>query len=384
MQLRVLFMISSMRGGGSEKQTLLLLKHLDRKKFQPFLYLSQRDGDLLSQVPDDVTIHSFDDEPSSGGFYYPGRILKQQVAHLRQILHGASIHVIYDRTFHMSMIAGPAGFREGARRVSTIVSPPHLALPLVESRFVGLKRRRLAHAYRRSAHVVAVSQRASASAETYYGLPTGSTQVIVNPVDIQSVQQAATASIPPVDRDRNTMVCVGRMTSEKGHHDLIDALAQTQSRWPTDVKPLQVNLIGDGPLRPELQSHASSVLNLHRIEFLGAQPNPAPYIAAADALILPSHFEGMPNVVLEAMAIGTPVIATRSGGTVELERDQATILWAQPQDPSSLASAILRSVTDPAQMIGYAEAATQLIHQHHDVRQTTRRIETLLRSAFGL
>ncbi len=68
-----------------------------------------------------------------------------------------------------------------------------------------------------------------------------------------------------------------------------------------------------------------------KLEFLGTQHNPLPYVAAADALVLPSHFEGMPNVVLEAMALGTPVIATRAGGTVELEREKPTILWAQPR-----------------------------------------------------
>ncbi|MGB7346257.1 MAG: glycosyltransferase [Pirellulaceae bacterium] len=382
MPCRVLLMISSMRGGGSERQTLLLLQHLDRKRFTPHLYLSERAGDLLSQVPDDVVIHSFDQEASKQGVYYPGRILAQQVAHLRQLLVGASINVVYDRTFHMSMIAGPAAKRAGAKRVSTIVSPPHLALPMVESRFVWLKRRRLAKAYRQSKHVIAVSNQAAKSAETYYQLPADSVKVIVNPVDIQAIQQAAGAT-PAVSRKvdgRKVLVCVGRMTEEKGHRDLIDALALTQSRWPADIAPLSLRLIGDGPLQAELQSRATAVINRHEVIFLGTNPNPAPEILAADALILPSHFEGMPNVVLEAMALGTPVIATRAGGTVELERDQRTILWAEPTNPPSLADAILRFATDPATMTGYAKAASKLVMECHDVRMTTRRIEDLLES----
>ncbi len=370
-----------MRGGGSEQQTLMLLKHLDRKRFQPHLYLSQRAGDLLRQVPSDVVVHSFDESESSGGFYFPGRILSQQVAHLRGVLTGAQIDVIYDRTFHMSMIAGVAAFREGVPRVSTIVSPPHRALPLVESRFVWLKRRRLAKAYQQSKHVVAVSQQAADSAEEYYGLPGGSVKVIVNPVDRESLCAAAASDKQTRQKEgHQILVCVGRMTAEKGHRDLIDALARTESHWPKNVPPIQLRLIGDGPLRSDLQAKASTSITKHEIQFLGLQSNPASEIAAADALILPSHFEGMPNVVLEAMALRTPVIATRAGGTIELQRDKQTVLWAQPRDPSSLADAILQFATDPKQMTSYAEAAFDLVTQHHDVHKATRRIEDLLRS----
>ena len=72
-----------------------------------------------------------------------------------------------------------------------------------------------------------------------------------------------------------------------------------------------------------------------------------PYIAAADALVLPSRFEGLPNVVMEAMAIGTPVIATRAGGSMELQRDEPTAIWTNPGDPASLADALVQLATDP-------------------------------------
>ena len=105
---RVLFMISSMRGGGSERQTLMLLKHLDRSQFSPHLYVMERTGDLLSQVPTDVPIHSFEDVRKEPVVYLPGGVMRQQIRHLKKLLSDESIDVIYDRTFHMTMIAGPA------------------------------------------------------------------------------------------------------------------------------------------------------------------------------------------------------------------------------------------------------------------------------------
>tara|TARA_R110002049_G_scaffold4601_5_gene32548 strand:- start:757668 stop:758873 length:1206 start_codon:yes stop_codon:yes gene_type:complete len=400
-------MISSMRGGGSERQTLLLLKHLDRQRFAPHLYVTERAGELMASVPDDVPVHCFSDcQPTgdekaggpksasrkTGKLYFPGRVLRQQVAHLRSLVTDQSIDVIYDRTFHMTLIAGQL---RNIDRVSTIVSPPELALPLVESRFVGLKRRRLARGYHRSKAVVAVSEQSAQSARRYYGLGQRQVQVIHNPIDIDAIRQAAKAELSePIERDESlTLACVGRMSSEKGHADLIDALAVTESTWPSDRPTITVWMIGDGPLRQQLASQAETKLSKHRVKFLGARRDAAALIQAANALVLPSHFEGLPNVVLEAMAIGTPVIATRAGGTVELQRDEPTILWADPMSPASLAQTILafshespsshgpsvdRSSPGPNAVSKRVSAAMQLVESHHDVRKTIKRIESLL------
>lgn len=369
-----------MRGGGSEQQVLLLLRHLDRLEFAPELYLTERVGDLLPLLPDDVPIHSFQDATNVGGLYFPGRALRQQANHLRELIVSRDIDVVYDRTFHMTMIAGPATRSTRVPRVSTIVSPPELALPAVERRFVWLKRRRLAKAYRHSDTVVAVSQQAASSAESYYGLTNGSVQVVRNPVDVDRLQNAAAEESFSRD-DRLTLVCVGRMTREKGHHDLISAMELLEANGKGELPSMRLLMIGDGPLRGDLQLRWDRSTHHHQIEFLGTQANPAPMIAAADALVLPSHFEGMPNVVLEAMALETPVIATRSGGTVELECEAPAILWAEPRNPASLADAIHELSLDQDSARQRAQRARLCIGQHHDVAKTTRQIESLLRLA---
>ncbi|WP_442507954.1 glycosyltransferase [Novipirellula sp. SH528] len=379
MRKRVLLMISSMRGGGSERQTLLLLRHLDRARFEPHLYVIERAGDLMSEVPDDVPVHSFADHQRPNQLYFPGRILRQQIADLRDRIVEEKIAVVYDRTFAMSLIAAPACQRLGIPRISTIVSPPERALPLVEKRFVRWKRWRLATAYRQARTVVAVSKIAARSAEKYYKLFPDSVTVIPNPVDRDDLLLKSVAA-PPRDPDHVTMVCVGRMTSEKGHADLIRAVAFAEADWPAEVPPLKLIMVGDGPLRSQLQQLAAEQLKRHTIEFVGVDANPAPHIAAADAMVLPSLFEGMPNVVLEAMALGTPVIATRAGGTIELMDQEPTMLLADPGEPLSLASAIREFVSDRDAAILRADAALRYVRDFHDVNQTTRRIEDLFSS----
>jgi len=377
MRRSVLFMISSMRGGGSERQTLMLLRHLNRERFAPQLYLLEPVGDLLPQVPADVLIHSFHDKNRSSGLYFPGRILHQQIAHLRQTIAAQQIQVIYDRTFHMSLIAAPAAKRASVPRVSTIVSPPELALPLVETRFIGLKRFRLSRAYHQSRAVIAVSEQAAESARRYYGLAPEMVEVIRNPVDAEAVRNEAANH--RIQRDASlTLACVGRMTTEKGHADLISALALTESQWPAHQTPITVWMIGDGPLREQLVRQAEQQLKRHRVVFLGARDDAPAWIQASDALVLPSHFEGLPNVVLEAMALRTPVIATRAGGTIELQQEEPTILWAKPRQPSTLAGAILQFHVDRPAAQQRVQAAVRLIESRHDVRNAIARVETLL------
>ena len=384
---RVLLMIGSMAGGGSEQQVSLLLRHLDRQRFAPELYLTHRDGPLLSQVPSDVPIHSFDCVAQTGGLYYPGRVLRQQINFLTSVVRSGGYDAIYDRTFHMSLIAGPAAKRCAVPRVSTIVSPPDFALPHVEKKFVPLKRRRLAKAYRDSFAVVAVSQQSADSAKNYYGLTADRIHVIPNPVDAKRLEAEAQSPESEVqtffDRSKTIIVCVGRMTAEKGHTDLIKALSLCSSTWPSNTLPMRVLLIGDGPLRGSLQQQADEQLSdsPHEVIFCGHVTKPAPAIAAADALILPSHFEGMPNVVLESMSLRTPVIATSVGGTVELQRSDDTILWAQANKPQSLADALSAFAVDRDSATRRADSALKYVQRHHDVQAATNRIEELLSSA---
>jgi len=322
--IRLLVMISSMEGGGSERQVCLLLKHLDRRRFAPELYLLRRVGSLLDEVPTDVPIHSFEEASQRAVWRWsmakaklaswierlplPGSVHRQQVADVSRILVDRQIDVIYDRTFHMTLIAGPAAEIAGVPRVSTIVSPPSHAVPLNAGRFLAIKKRRLRNAYRQAAAVITVSHPTRQDAAAFYQLPLGRFVVIANPVDAAMLDQAIAASPVPSRDQRYTIACVGRISIEKGQWELIQALKWLRDEAPGNKLP-KVWMIGDGPLRKSLEQLATAERLGDSIEFLGHVTEPAAWIAAADAVCIPSHFEGFPNVMLESMAIGVPVIA---------------------------------------------------------------------------
>lgn len=130
---------------------------------------------------------------------------------------------------------------------------------------------------------------------------------------------------------------VGGLHDYKGVFDLADALARVDA-------DAHLFVAGDGPARGRFERRAGD-----RATFLGAVPYgtvPAVY-HAVDALVLPSHTEGLPRVVLEAMAAETPVVATRTGGIPEVVTDGETGLLCPPRDPAALAAAIDR-LADPA------------------------------------
>ena len=131
-----------------------------------------------------------------------------------------------------------------------------------------------------------------------------------------------------------TLLSVGNLLELKGHHILVDALA--------DLKDATAVIAGDGPLRSELERRAARLGVGDRVRFLGnvAQEELVAWYNAADYLVLTSSREGMPNVVLESLACGTPVIATAVGGVPELIDSDDVGYQLPERSPAALVQAV--------------------------------------------
>jgi len=117
---------------------------------------------------------------------------------------------------------------------------------------------------------------------------------------------------------------------------------------------LRVLVAGQGPHEAHLRAVAESLDGRGRIRFLGHCPDVRPVLAAADLFVLPSHREGLPNAVLEAMAVGVPVVATAVDGTGEVVTDGETGLLVPPHDPDALDHARQLAGGDEAGGLGEA------------------------------
>lgn len=144
--------------------------------------------------------------------------------------------------------------------------------------------------------------------------------------------------------DEAIILSVGRLSQEKGHADLIRAAA-ILSGLPNAPR-FRVVIVGDGPEREPLLRLASELGVQQRIKLAGFQRDMSPYYAMATVLAVPSHSEGSPNVVLEAMAAGLPIVANEVGGIPEILEQDATGLMVTPRSPDAMAGGILRVLTD--------------------------------------
>lgn len=147
------------------------------------------------------------------------------------------------------------------------------------------------------------------------------------------------------DGDELRVICVGRLSPEKGHVGLFTALRGLVARG----LPLHLVLVGDGPQRALLEAAAADMGLADRVEFLGAMDEPATLAAIADAdmLVLPSFMEGLPIVLMEAMALRVPVIASRVAGIPELVIDDVTGLLFDPANWAALEKAMARLAAHP-------------------------------------
>jgi glycosyltransferase involved in cell wall biosynthesis len=147
--------------------------------------------------------------------------------------------------------------------------------------------------------------------------------------------------IPP---DARVLLNVGRLSREKGQVDLIEAISLL--RKENSVRKLRLVIVGDGPENQRLKEAARTFAVPDLVVFAGHQGDVTPYYAMADLMVLPSHTEGSPNTLLEAMAAGLPIVATAVGGILEIVTTGKEGLLVEKHNPIALARAIARVLGD--------------------------------------
>lgn len=162
-------------------------------------------------------------------------------------------------------------------------------------------------------------------------------RVMTIPNGIASIDRDCLQRPPEFREDWYNLVIVGRLGWVKGHYLAIEAVAIGGVS-----QDLHLHFVGTGPREPELRALAEAYGIAERVHFLGFRRNVYDYIAHCDALLMPSLHEGLPYTLLEAMALGTPIIATRVGGIPEVLRNDVTALLIPPRDAKALTQAIAR------------------------------------------
>lgn len=196
-----------------------------------------------------------------------------------------------------------------------------------------------------------------------YGIPAHRIQVIRNAIPPRWMEQAGELPTEfsrqaPGNSSAKVLLAVGRLSKEKGHADLIEAVALLQRRG---LPEFHVLLVGEGPERGALEALARE--RRVPVTFAGQRSDVRPFYSLCDSFVLPSHSEGSPNVLIEAMAAAKPIVATTAGGVGETVEHRQEALLVPSGNPQAMAEAILELAEHPETASAIAAAARERVRR---------------------
>lgn len=334
-RIRIMMCLHSLELGGTELNTLRTIELLKDGGFDIHLACLRQEGGLLQRFENAVTVTAFP-APNSYGW-----ISLNQRRSFVKLLHDRCIDIVHSHDVYSNIFAAPAARLAGVRGVITS-QRWWQELPRPGLRHLNRFATRWAHC------VVTNSQTVQTLLHARYRVCGPRVVHIPNfledeAFDMMPAEQRKThrhaLGIPP----RAPIIgVVARLAPVKDHPTVIQALALVRQAIP-DV---HLVLVGDGPDRNNLQELTRTLLLEQAVHFAGTQPFRPSWHALFDVSVLASRSEAFPNSLLEAMAVGCPVVATAAGGIPELVRDGHTGYVVEVGDSGSLAERIIKLLRD--------------------------------------
>jgi glycosyltransferase involved in cell wall biosynthesis len=348
-------MTNTLEVGGSERQFAALVESINRDRFSVYPACLRRVGglaDRLGQIP----------EFPPAGKLFGIQAQRTQLAMVRS-LRRSNIAVAHAFDFYTNLMLIPAARMAG---VQVIGSHRQLGDLLTVAKFKAQY-----WAFRLCNRVVCNS-RAAADTLRVAGLPESKLEVIPN-----GLPESAFASYIPAIPRKPGIVRIGmiaRMNSTVKNHPTFLRVA---AKLLAQNLAVEFVLVGDGPLRPELEKMAADLGIREKVLFAGERHDIPAMLAALDLTVLISSSESLSNVILESMASGVPVVATAVGGTPELVTDGETGLLVPPGDEKKLVDALARLVRDPALRAEYSVQSKRFARANFHMDDICRRFEQL-------
>ena len=339
--IRITFLIGSLEIGGAETQLVRLVNSLDRSRFQPSILCLYAGGPLEAEVASDVKVSGVSLDRVGH------RSVRSKALLAARILWTIGLGLRRQRPEIVHAYL-PSAYVLGGIAAWLLGVPVIIASRRGLTTFQVYPYRRWQWLARFANRVVDLHLCNSESVRTHAveleGLDRSRTAVIYNGIDIPPA--APVPELPAGWRPHKSTILaaiVANLIHYKDHRTLLEAVAEVAK----DVPGFALVLIGDGPERAALEEQAERLQIADRIVFAGRQLNAARFLPAFDFTILASTEEGLPNVIMESMAHGVPVVATAVGGSRELIEDGVTGFLTASSNKDSLADGIRRMAADP-------------------------------------
>ncbi|MEX2459639.1 MAG: glycosyltransferase [Actinomycetota bacterium] len=371
MPRRILYLIDGLAMGGAERGLVLTLRHLDRTRFEPEVAY------LWGPAPLRADIEALGVAVTEVGAARGPRALLA-IPRVTRLLRAGRFDLIHTAVVWASIVGRIAGGRAGVAVVSHIANVDPLGRMEEEVSGATARKARLVARLdqwtgrRYVDRFVAITEAVRARPIRGASWDRSRIDVVLRGQDLAALRaEAAAEPDPPIDDPGDpSIVCVARLSPQKGHRHLIDAMPAVLAERPG----ARLLLCGEGALRAELERRAALLGD--RVAFLGVRRDARAIVARADAFVFPSLWEGQGNALLEAMAVGAPIVATRIPAVEETVRDGHDGVLVAPGDPAALSEGLLRLLRDPgeARRLGAAAAASA---ERYDIARTTRDLEAV-------
>lgn len=300
---KVVFILPSLAAGGAERVLITLMNKIDRSRFKPEFISFRRNGPLKKLIADDVVVH----EIGSYKKIFLGLI--PLIFKLREIKPDIAVTTMAHTNFALVLIKP---FIPSTRIIiREAITPSFIFETMKIGWFVKILYKIL---YPRANLVISPSQRIINEFHDLLGANTGHHKLLYNPVN-NDIIRAIPQILENIDDTRKKtvhFVCAGRLHPQKGFDQLINALPFFKCNYEWNL-----TILGGGPERKNLEALIIKHKLQNRVFLPGFTQTPWPQIGAADCFLMPSRFEGLPNVVLESLSVGTPVIATNTSGGIQ-------------------------------------------------------------------
>jgi glycosyltransferase involved in cell wall biosynthesis len=360
--------IGQLTYGGAERQLYELSRGLDATRFQCFVYcLSERTfpyGDMIREAGVEVRILKIH-----------GRFDLTRILQLGRLLRKDRIDILHSFLFHANGYAWPA---------RSLAGVPHLVTSARNCRTIGRLRdwvNRLA--FQRSDAIVCNGEAVRSFVGRHYRAPAEKCAVIYNGVDLERFTSSTESSSSVWRSGERRVITVGRLVPQKDIELFLDAAALLRQKQ-TGVRFL---IVGDGPRRGALERYAAQNGLGRQVAFLGERADIPALLHAADVVWLTSAWEGLPNLLLEAMACAKPVVTRDVGACREIIRHGVTGYLVPKRDAEPFAQYTLGLLTNPAQASEMGQAGRKVAEEKFSlssmIRDTAKLYGSLLESRVG-
>lgn len=399
-----MFLIGELVDGGAERVFVNYVRHA--QSVEPIVVLNNSKGRMYSQLPEDSCIELLGrgDRPASAtGSKRSFRewLRDTPVGHYLGLMHQALRTLVY--SWRIVQVAN----RTGATVVSCFLMESHLVGMLAKLLFrrdlkvllnvhehisgsveytypTGMERLALRFVmrflYPRADQIIVVSESMKTDLIEHWDIDPGKICVAYNPIDLDEIRTKAHDENAPQTRisdpEEITLVFLGRLVHLKGVHNLVEAMGHLSG-----CLPVRTLLIGEGDEYWPLRAQCQELGVAEKVEFLGWLDNPWQVLVAADLLVLPSLTEAFPQAIVEALALGIPVVASDcSPGVREVLEYGKNGRLVPPGDSKALADAIEEVMTDPGLRANYIDLGRDSIKVFF-LENTVPAYERILRNA---